>query len=506
MALTLASAPLAAGASIIGSPVTGTLITPVNNTATNYFDPANGDVPPGYGNSAATTVIIESPAVEFGFLQGGGTVAAPGIDSITVNFTGTTLTLVEHINKTQLTAVDGFQVVFGDPAFADLFVTKTSDSFAQGGVSASLVDGLLTLTVGGSACQSICAWPAAQTAKFLLSPVPKETVTFEAAGILTEVDNPADMSFAVPVAVGDSIIYDYTVNTSTPESATSTNPPGAGYYGAIVSASFRINGGAPIPITMVPNGGDPFVSLFSGLSSNGYWEDDYQAGIAGVIFNSGQNAVGGIALEQMSAMAGAWPFFLSGITLNTVPSPLAAAADSAQLYLSTNTNTIASVFSDVKSLDVSKVPYVAPGVSGTLGTNGWYVSPTTLTWYVTGTPTPTKNGCDRTNVPNTKGITYTCSATNTDSTAVSSVTIKVDTVAPKVTMRKPLNGATYSLGSSQTASFSCNDAMSGVSACVGTVPNKAKFSTSSAGLNTFMVIATDNAGNATSSSVTYTVE
>ena len=134
LALTaLMAGPMVANATLVGSSVTGTLLSPVTNTTTNYFDPANGEVPPGYGNSAGTTVTIGSPVVEFAWYQGGGTVAAPGTDSITANFTGTTLTLTEHINPAALGDVDGFQVIFTDPAFTGLSIQKISDSFAQGG-------------------------------------------------------------------------------------------------------------------------------------------------------------------------------------------------------------------------------------------------------------------------------------------------------------------------------------------------------------------------------------
>jgi hypothetical protein len=510
--LTLAAlmiVPIVANATLVGSSVTGTLFTPVTNTTTNYFDPAHGEVPPGYGNSAGTTVTIGNPVVEFGWLQGGGTVAAPGIDSIAVNFSGTmgtTVTLTENINAGEQSGVSGFQTVLTDPAFTGLWIRKISDNFAQGGVNASLVGDQLTLTVGGSACISACTWPASQTAKFSLSPVPKETITFEVTGILTQVQDSSDLSFSVPVAVGDTITYDYTVNTETPQSDTLGGIPSAIYQGAIISASFRINGGSQIPITMVPSGLDPFVSLASGFNTNiNAWEDDYQAGISGVILGSDQVIVGGVQLQRQDATAGEWPFFLSGITLNTVPSPLSAAG-SAQIYLNTNTNSIVSNFKDVKKLDVPETPYVAPGVSGTLGANGWYVSPTTLTWYVTGTPAPTKSGCSKVTVPNTTGTTYTCSATNTVGSASNLVTVKRDTVKPSVVITTPASGATYALNSVVLASYTCADTTSGVASCSGTRAVGTKIPTATIGTHNFHVEAIDNAGNRFGQTVSYTIQ
>jgi probable HAF family extracellular repeat protein len=151
-------------------------------------------------------------------------------------------------------------------------------------------------------------------------------------------------------------------------------------------------------------------------------------------------------------------------------------------------------------------PSVTPLVIGTVGTNGWYVSDATLSWYVTGTPTPTKSGCDKVKVPNTTGTTYTCSATNSVGSAQQSITIMVDTVAPKVMIRSPINGATYALNRVMLASYTCTDALSGVATCAGSVADGTPFQTSVAGPQTFTVTSTDNAGNTQSKSVSYTVK
>lgn len=78
-------------ASMIASPafaqnITGTL-TFGASTGTNYFDPAQGYVPAGYGNIAGTTVAIGS-GTEFGFQDGSN------ID--TANFTGNSLTIIDQ--------------------------------------------------------------------------------------------------------------------------------------------------------------------------------------------------------------------------------------------------------------------------------------------------------------------------------------------------------------------------------------------------------------------------
>lgn len=150
-------------------------------------------------------------------------------------------------------------------------------------------------------------------------------------------------------------------------------------------------------------------------------------------------------------------------------------------------------------------PTVTAHVTGTLGTNGWYVSKTTLKWTVTGKPAPTKSGCGTVAVPDTTGTTYTCSATNSAGNASSSVIIKKDSVKPAVTITTPVNGASYALKSTVDASYACSDATSGVDTCSGTVADGAAIKTSSAGTKKFTVTSTDNAGNKTTQSVSYTV-
>jgi hypothetical protein len=151
-------------------------------------------------------------------------------------------------------------------------------------------------------------------------------------------------------------------------------------------------------------------------------------------------------------------------------------------------------------------PTVTADVTGTLGTNGWYVSKNTaLKWTVTGKPAPTKSGCGTVDVPDTTGTTYTCSATNSAGNASTSVTIKKDSVKPTVTITTPVNGASYALKSRVHASYACSDATSGVDTCSGTVADGAAINTATAGTKKFTVASTDNAGNKTIQSISYTV-
>jgi Ca2+-binding RTX toxin-like protein len=80
-----------------------------------------------------------------------------------------------------------------------------------------------------------------------------------------------------------------------------------------------------------------------------------------------------------------------------------------------------------------------------------------------------------------------------------------DTIDPQIAITTPPQGATYTQGQSVAASYSCIDEDSGVATCQGSVPDGANIDTSSTGTKTFTVNATDNAGNTSSVSHTYTV-
>ena len=105
-----------------------------------------------------------------------------------------------------------------------------------------------------------------------------------------------------------------------------------------------------------------------------------------------------------------------------------------------------------------------------------------------------------------QGDQYTCTATNDSGTAHHSVTIKVDTVPPQVTVVVPAEGETYALNAVVPASYSCLDATSAVASCAGSVKDGAAINTSSAGTKTFKVAGKDKAGNKKTVSVLYSVQ
>ena len=133
----LVSAPLRARAQLAGTQVTGSIYFNGGFTIDGY-DPKNGAVPAGYENTAGTTVPISNTAVEFGF--------SDGYNVDTADFTYVTLTLTDQVN---MNGAVPWQQTFTDPAFSGV-VTKVSDTFDNGGVTASSSGDTIILSWAGT--------------------------------------------------------------------------------------------------------------------------------------------------------------------------------------------------------------------------------------------------------------------------------------------------------------------------------------------------------------------
>jgi hypothetical protein len=88
-------------------------------------------------------------------------------------------------------------------------------------------------------------------------------------------------------------------------------------------------------------------------------------------------------------------------------------------------------------------------------------------------------------------------------------TVNVDGTKPTITLTSPEDGKTYAVGSSLTASYTCQDTggtgIATTNGCVGTQANGTTISTSTAGPRTFTVTATDKAGNTETVTHNYSV-
>jgi len=112
--LAISSSSLAARADGVGTSVTGGLF--FNGGPSNYFNPALGYVPAGYGNTAGTTVTIGS-GTEFGYDDGAN------LD--TADFTGNTL-LVSDVDTF---GSFGFMMTFKDTAFTEFTMLPNTSGY-----------------------------------------------------------------------------------------------------------------------------------------------------------------------------------------------------------------------------------------------------------------------------------------------------------------------------------------------------------------------------------------
>ncbi len=79
-----------------------------------------------------------------------------------------------------------------------------------------------------------------------------------------------------------------------------------------------------------------------------------------------------------------------------------------------------------------------------------------------------------------------------------------DESGPTITITTPEDGEDYDLGSDVPADYACTDP-SGVTACVGSVPDGVSIDTTTPGEHSFIVFGMDELGNVSSEEVTYTV-
>ena len=109
----------------------------------------------------------------------------------------------------------------------------------------------------------------------------------------------------------------------------------------------------------------------------------------------------------------------------------------------------------------------------------------------------------------TEGANQSVSATCTDISGKSASAtvsgINIDLTPPVITITTPANGASYTLGASLTASYSCTDTISPVTSCTGPVASGGTLTLSTAGPGSFAVSSSNAAGNATTAASSYTV-
>lgn len=111
-------------------------------------------------------------------------------------------------------------------------------------------------------------------------------------------------------------------------------------------------------------------------------------------------------------------------------------------------------------------PSATPVVTaGTMGNNGWYTSGVTVTWYWVDSNSLVAGKCPSTTSTTEQGGSVVISASCTDSSShvgTGSLTVKIDTTPPVVTVTNVTRGAVYVFGDAPVAGCDTTDALSGV--------------------------------------------
>jgi RTX calcium-binding nonapeptide repeat (4 copies) len=155
------------------------------------------------------------------------------------------------------------------------------------------------------------------------------------------------------------------------------------------------------------------------------------------------------------------------------------------------------------STDDLTAPMITPTVTGTLGSNGWYVSDVSVTWDVQDPESEiaSQTGCGAVTVTtDTAGTTFTCEATSGGGTATVSTVVGRDTTPPTVICPSPAPVfQIYQLGAWVTASV--EDATSGRASA----PAQGITNTNVPGSFTTNVTGADRAGHRTTTQCAYHV-
>ena len=178
-------------------------------------------------------------------------------------------------------------------------------------------------------------------------------------------------------------------------------------------------------------------------------------------------------------------------------------------FTCTATNASGSTTASVTIKIDATPPTVRASVKPAANANDWRHEPVTVTFLGTDSQSGIVS-CTSPIVLNegaTQGAEGTCvNGSGLRSDPVSVTDINVDLTPPSVFITTPADGAIYARGSVVLAEFQCQDSLSGIIACNGTVESGQRLNTNSRGTRTFTVSARDAAGNITKQQYTYAVQ
>ncbi|HEU5181948.1 MAG TPA: kelch repeat-containing protein [Candidatus Polarisedimenticolia bacterium] len=259
-------------------------------------------------------------------------------------------------------------------------------------------------------------------------------------------------------------------------------------------------------------------AIFSGSCTNDAGLSTDAAPLSVKVDKTGPSA----QMAVTSGTAGSNGWYTSDVTIGTsgsdeVSGPVTCTGDQHQNDETTGASFSGSCTNDAGLITGAtltvKVDKTGPSaqlgvISGTPGSNGWYISDVTIGAYGSDSISgPVSCTGDQYQTSDTTGATFNGSCTNQAglSTSAAPKTIKLDKTAPVISITSPGSGG-YVLNSVVASQFSCSDATSGVSTCSGSLANGASLDTASIGSKSVTVTSTDLAGNQATLTKSYNVQ
>lgn len=181
------------------------------------------------------------------------------------------------------------------------------------------------------------------------------------------------------------------------------------------------------------------------------------------------------------------------------------------LALGSHSITLAVFDGELTASDVVQItvvdptpPVISAEAAGSVGSNDWYRSDVSVSWTVTDAESDfSANGCEASSVvADTRGQTFTCSATSSGGSSVEHLSIKRDATDPTIAWGG--NAGSYTVDQRVMITCSAIDVMSGLATSTCPQVNEEAFALA-LGSNTLHARARDHAGNTAEAVTTFTI-
>jgi hypothetical protein len=198
------------------------------------------------------------------------------------------------------------------------------------------------------------------------------------------------------------------------------------------------------------------------LVSSTFWDNPPVANAGFALYGDGANGTFGAPNDAANFDRTVIGTVSNGITANQARFD---AVNNQMIVGRANTNLVTVLKLPAPMVTDTTPPVISPNVSGTLGSNDWYLSNITVSWTVTDNESPVSNrsGCDTQTVSSdTSGVTLICTAASGGGTDTQSVTVKRDATRPDINFvsRTAANGDGWN-NTDVTVNWNCSDAASG---------------------------------------------